>query len=308
MGFSQPVAVAVGEEGVLFVGNRGSDRYRGEARIGKLTVDQEFIGEFGRQNFEWLAGLIVGPDGNVYASDEWENTISVFDNEGNELRKIGEAGDGPGQFNGSSGIAFDSQGNLWVVNVQNSRVQKFTTEGKYLGGFGTKGKGPADLDMPWGLAIDKEDNLYIADWNNHRVQKFTVDGKHLLTFGHYGTGSGSLNHPTAVAVDNEGDVYVVDWLNERVVIYDKEAKPLAYLEGDATDVSKWGQLQLQANPDMVKARRRVPDLEDQVRKFRMPMNCAFDRATNKLIVCDTLRNRLQVYEKDLHFMDPQFNL
>ena len=89
---------------------------------------------------------------------------------------------------------------------------------------------------------------------------------------------------------------------------DHETRPLAYLEGDAVEVSQWGNLSLDANPDMVKARRRVPDLEQQQRAFRMPMGLTYDRANNRLVVCDTLRSRLQIYEKDNNFLDPQFNL
>ena len=40
----------------------------------------------------------------------------------------------------------------------------------------------------------------------------------------------------------------------------------------------------------------------------MPINCAFDQANNRLIVCDSLRSRLQIYHKDNDYMDPQLNL
>jgi sugar lactone lactonase YvrE len=138
------------------------------------------------------------------------------------------------------------------------------------------------------------------------VKKFTPGGTHLRTFGDDHTVT--LNHPTGVCVDGDGDVYVVDWLNDRVVIFDPDARPLAYLEGDAVEVSKWGQMGLDANPDMVKARRRVPDLIEQQRRFTKPRACNFDRENNLLFVADTARNRIQVYEKDHHYMDPQLNL
>ena len=109
-------------------------------------------------------------------------------------------------------------------------------------------------------------------------------------------------------VDNDGDVYVVDWINERVVIYNSEAKALAYLHGDAVEMSKWGMLSMEANPDAVKARRRVDDLVEQQKRFRMPTGCTYDRENNRLIVVDTQRSRLQIYEKDASYMDPQFNL
>ena len=133
-------------------------------------------------------------------------------------------------------------------------------------------------------------------------------GTHLRTFAHQVNGRDALNHPTDVCVDGDGDVYVTDWMNDRVVIYDPEGLPISYLEGDAVEVSKWGQMGLDANPDMVKARRRVPDMVEQQRKFVKPAAITFDRDNNRLLVCDTARNRVQVYEKDDEYMDPQINL
>ena len=182
--------------------------------------------------------------------------------------------------------------------------------------------------MPWGITIDDQGNVYIADWNNNRIQKFTADGKHLLTFGsgkpagvapdggtpyshqfdaHIAVNPKDLNHPTGVAVDAEGDVYVVDWMNERVVIFDNEAKTMATLRGDASGLNKWAELSIAANPDMEKARDRVRNPEVQ-NYFRMPVSCIFDRTNNRLMVCDTLRSRIQIYNKDSSYQDPQFNL
>ena len=317
MGFSTPVGVIPAKDGVLYVANRGSDTNPNQ-RISKVTINHEFITEFGKTgptygsteepHFAFLTSIAMDKEENIYAADEWKNLISVFDSEGNLLRTWGEAGEGEGQLNGPSGVYMDSEGNLWIVNSLNSRVQKFSPEGKFISGFGSKGSGEGQLDMPWGMTIDNNGDLYIADWNNHRVQKFSPNGDVLATFGYGGTGPGSLRHPTGVAVDAEGDVYVVDWMNERVVIYNSDARPLTYLKGDAIDVSPWAQMSIDANPDMQRRRRQVYNLEDQQRPFRMPVACAFDQEANRLIVCDTQRNRLQIYEKDMNYADPQFNL
>ena len=173
-----------------------------------------------------------------------------------------------------------------------------------------------------------QDSAYIADWNNHRVQKFSTGGTHLRTFGSGITTGVSpdggtpymhatvreieanpndLNHPSGVAVDGEGDVYVADWMNERVVIFDAEAMPLTSLRGDAHEISKWAALSLEANPDMAK-RHRLAKHPEVKQYFRMPSYCAFDQATNRLLVCDTMRHRIQVYEKDGSYQDPQTNL
>ena len=318
MGFSTPVSAAITSDGTLYVANRSGEQ-NPSMRVTKCTIDHEFISEFGRQGpvyggnnnsslFTWITGIALDSNENVYTSDEWRCQIHVFDKEGTYVSTWVEKGDGEGQLNGSAGICFDDDENLWVVNSFNSKVQKFNKDGKYISGFGVKGNGDGELDSPYGIALDPDGNVYVADWGNHRVQKFTPEGNHLATFGHAGKGSGSLNHPTGVCIDNEGDVYVVDWMNERVVIYDKDAKPITYLYGDAVDVSPWGEMSLESNPDMVKRRNQVQDMVEQQRKFRMPQGCLFDRENNRLIICDTNRGRLQVYIKDHSYQDPQFNL
>ena len=328
-GFGQPIGVAVGKGDVMYVANRG-----GKGRISKCTVGEEFIREFGRaedngeDKFEWLTAIAVDQDENVYASDEWLHRITVFNTDGEVISTWGEQGDGEGQLNGPSGLAVDADDNVWVVNSLNSRIQKFTKDGEFLGGFGTKGSGEGELELPWGITIDQGGDIYIADWRNHRVQKFNANGDLLMTFGS-GKKTGvspdggtpyshtfqsrtevnpkDLNHPTGIAVDGDGDVYVVDWMNERVVIFDSVGEPVATLRGDASGLSKWAQLSINANPDMEKARRRVKNPEIQ-NYFRMPVACAFDRENDRLLVADTLRSRVQVYYKDREYMDPQFNL
>ncbi|MQG17039.1 MAG: hypothetical protein FI721_04710 [SAR202 cluster bacterium] len=320
MGFSLPISVACADDGVLYVANRGNEQNPGGIRLSKLTVDQEFINEFGRTGlaygsegskegplFKILTGVAVDADGNIYATDEWYNRVTIFNPEGEVIGQWGEAGEEDGKFNGSGGICFDADGHVWIVNTFDSKVQKFSKDGKYISGFGVKGSGDGEMEMPYGIAIDDNGDIYIADWGNDRCLKFDPSGNHLLTFGGP-SGPGSLKNPTGVCVDGDGDVYVVDWMHERVVIYDVDSKPLSYLYGDALEVSKWGQMSIDANPDMNKARRRVQNLEEQQRRFRMPTGCAFDRDNNRLIICDTQRGRLQIYEKDNSYLDPQVNL
>ena len=318
MGFSQPVSIAAAKDGVLYVTNRATEQNPGGIRVTKFNVDQEYLGEFGRQGlaygsdepttFTWISGVALDKDGNVYVADEWQCRVAVFDAEGNPLRGFGVKGEGEGELSGPAGMAFDADDNLWIVNSFNSRIQKFTRDGEFISGFGSKGDAEGQFEMPDGIEIDGNGDIYIADWGNNRIQKFTSGGTHLRTFAHQVNGRDALNHPTDVCVDGDGDVYITDWMNDRVVIYDPEAKPIAYLEGDAVEVSKWGQMGLDANPDMVKARRRVPDLIEQQRKFVKPAAVTYDRDSNLLFVVDTARNRVQVYEKDHEYMDPQINL
>ena len=66
--------------------------------------------------------------------------------------------------------------------------------------------------------------------------------------------------------------------------------------GDAQVMSKWGQQSVDANPDMMKALRRVKNLEPQWR-FCFPTAVEFNPKTDEIIVADSQRNRLQVYAR-----------
>ena len=225
-------------------------------------------------------------------------------------------------------MVFDADDNLWIVNSVNSRIQKFTKKVNKMERPGKKSNRPKELRKPWGINNDDEGDIYIGEWNNNRIQKFSPDGTHKLSFGsgktagispdggtpyshtymsHIAVNPNDLNHPTGVAVDGDGDVYVVDWMNERVVIFDSQARTVATLRGDASGLSQWAQQSIGANPDMEKARGRVKNPEIQ-NYFRMPLACTFDQASNRLLVCDSMRSRIQIYHKDSNYMDPQFNL
>jgi sugar lactone lactonase YvrE len=105
-----------------------------------------------------------------------------------------------------------------------------------------------------------------------------------------------LNRPTDVAVDPDGDVYVCDWANHRVQIFDPDGKIITSLRGDAQELSKWAKMSLEASPDAMKRRREVHSLEREWR-FSFPTAVVFDDHYGRLIVSDTQRNRLQIYNK-----------
>ncbi len=230
--------------------------------------------------------------------------------------------------------AIEKNGNLIVVDSGNNRLQVFTPDGKFVGKCGSAGNRPGEFNQPWGITLDKDGNIFVADWKNHRVQKLTGQGKPLMCIGEYGAieapddsyavtylgpyiaaasekagnpSPNKLNHPTDVAVDSDGDIYVADWGNHRVCIFDSEGNPLTSLIGDAQVLSKWGQQSIDANPDMMKARRRVKSLEPQWR-FCFPTAVEFDPESDSVIVADSQRNRLQIYKKVRDYTDFQANL
>jgi DNA-binding beta-propeller fold protein YncE len=181
-----------------------------------------------------------------------------------------------------------------VVDSGNDRIQKFTKDGRFLAKWGTTGSGDGQFNMPWGIDLDSEGNVYIADWRNDRIQKFSPDGRFLMKCGRSGSGEGELNRPSGVAVDNDGVIYVADWLNNRLQVFDPDGNFVTARTGDAT-ISKWGKEKLDANAEMWGERQRAYGLERE-KDFWGPTGVCVD-AEDRIFVCESARNRLQVYQK-----------
>ena len=307
-GFWTPQDFALAEDDVVYVISRGAEELG--QRISKVTLDHQFLGQFGGYGrgdgqFVWPRSIALDADGKVYASDDFLNRVSVFDHDGVYRAGWGESGSDAGQLNGPCGMACDADGNILVVDSQNHRVQKFTGEGAFLSGFGQPGKGDGEFNLPWGLCVDDAGNIYVADWKNHRVQKFDADGNFLLKFEAAPSGVGDLHGPTGVAVDSEGDVYVTDWGNHRLQVYAPDGRFITSLVGDAQQPSPWTQTYIDANPDIIKARRRV-NLEPEWR-FRRPVAVRVDE-NDRIFVLEANRHRIQVYDKVKDYEEHPLNL
>jgi DNA-binding beta-propeller fold protein YncE len=340
-GFNYPQTMCLGNDGDVYVANRGNENNFG-MRVNHVKVggpgEEELLAEFATYGEAdgktiWPFGVAVDKQGQVYVTDEWTSTVSVFDGKGKFIRKWGTPGSGPGELRGPAGIVCEPNGNLIVVDSGNNRLQVFTPEGELVAQCGKAGSGDGEFNRPWGIALDQDRNIYVADWKNHRVQKLSPNGKFIMSIGRYGKlpvepGSfavtylgpflssvppserikpGILNHPTGVAVDPDGDIYVTDWGNHRLSIFDKTGQPLTNLVGDAQVMSKWGQQSIDANPDMMKAYRRVQN-QEQLWRFCFPTAVVYNPKTDQIIVADSQRNRLQVYKKVRDYTDFQANL
>ena len=335
MGFSQPVAAALGPGNLVYVVNRGSEgisnvpwnRVGYGARVSQITVgaewgQEEFLGEFakygdGNGEFIWASGIVTDSQGQIYVSDEWLNLVSVYDREGNFLTRWSALAPGEqdgGQSHGLASLAIDREDNLYLTDGRSHQVRKFTTDGQFLTGWGEFGDGAGQFNSPWGLTTDREGNVYVADHRNHRVQKFNAEGQWLAQFGSPGAGRGQLHLPTCVAVDPEGDVYVADWSDNgqhpgRVHIFDAQGSFIITLIGDAQELSHWAKLTVDANADYQKRRREVgiPGQESEWR-FALPTGLVYDAEKGRLLVVDSQRSRLQIYNKVRGYMVPQLNL
>ena len=312
--FGNGTDFALGPNNTVYFVSRGNE-FTPSYGMTKCTIDVEQTGQnniwndrgigFADSKSLWPTCITLDSQEKVYFTDENANLVLIYDKDGNYLDSWGTQGSGDGELNSPSGIEIDQDDNLYVVDTMNHRIQKFTRDGKFLAKWGSFGAGDGQLNMPFGIAIDKDGYIYVADWKNDRVQKFTAEGQYLMSFGSSGSGDGELSRPTSVAVDNQGDVYVTDYNNDRVNVYDDFGDFITAFTGDADQLPPTGRMQVAANPDYVKARRRV-DLT-QEKYFRRPVAVNID-AEGRILVLDQQRNRMQVYVKEQNWIDAQFNL
>ncbi len=318
-GFNNPVDLAFGNNGVMYVLNRTGPeiamRMGGFKRVTMCTVDEHYFGEFGSGGVGdgqmiWPCSIAIDRDGNVYVSDEALHRITVFDNEGQFLSKWGVRGSGEGEFDRPAGIAFDGDDNLLVIDGLNNRIQRFTRDGRFLSAWGRAGSGDGEFNIPWGVHVDGAGDVYVADWRNDRIQKFDTKGKHLESLGVSGKGDGEFHRPSDVATDGEGNIYVADWGNERVQVFRPDGSFLAKVRGES-GMSKWAEDYFDANREEYEERQKAdmePTLDLLPHDYSREESATIEKlfwgptavkidAEGRMFVVDSCRHRIQVYQK-----------
>lgn len=181
------------------------------------------------------AGMDIGPDGNLYVANPdnhetpgGQDEVLVLDAEGDIVRRWGEHGTGPGQFdfqrhggNDPTGaLAVGDDGSVYVADYVNARIQKFTGRGEFVQQWGRYGDGDGQFLGPYDIAVSEDGSVYVVDEVRDDIQKFDNDGRFLLRIGQDGTGPGELRSTGGITVDAVGAVHSADYGNNRVQAWD----------------------------------------------------------------------------------------
>ena len=175
---------------------------------------------------QYPGDVAIDDDNNVYIADNSYHCISVFDQNGSNVRTIGSNGSADSQFYGPYGIAL--KGNImYVADTSNDRIQKLTLDGKFISKFGSSGSGNGQLSNPRGIVIDKNGRVFVSDWSNHRVSVFQSDGE----FSHHIQGNAADNstlvNPWGLAFDNDGNLHVADYSSHLIKVFTPEGNFVA---------------------------------------------------------------------------------
>ena len=128
--FIYPTDVALGPDDTLFVADGYGDR------IQSFAPDGAFAGKwggpfamniFGPFNgwFATVTGVAIGPEGNVFVADFYNDRVQKFTPDGTFLAAFGDSGTGPGQFRHPIAVGVAEDGAVFVADFQNNRVEKW---------------------------------------------------------------------------------------------------------------------------------------------------------------------------------------
>jgi DNA-binding beta-propeller fold protein YncE len=75
--------------------------------------------------FATVTSVAIGPEGNIFTTDFYNNRVQEFTANGIFLSCFGEQGDGAGQFDRAVAVATAPNGAVFVVDLGNNRIQKW---------------------------------------------------------------------------------------------------------------------------------------------------------------------------------------
>jgi outer membrane protein assembly factor BamB len=128
--FTYPTDVALAVDGTLYVSDGYADRIQAFALDGTLVTKWGgpfAINVFGPFNgwFAVTTSVAIGPDGNVFVADFYNDRVQKFAPDGTFLTAFGEPGDGPGQFRHAVAVGVADDGTVFVADFLNNRIQKW---------------------------------------------------------------------------------------------------------------------------------------------------------------------------------------
>src|SRR5215470_18112646 len=111
--------------------------------------------------------VLVTRSGEIFVAcghGQGKSEILKFSKDGKLIKRWGQTGTGPGEFDQPHALAMDSKGRLFIGDRNNNRIQIFDQDGKLLDTW-------TQFSRPSGIYIDKNDRIYVADSESDSVSQ-----------------------------------------------------------------------------------------------------------------------------------------
>lgn len=120
---ARPRALALGDDGLLYVADACNHRIQVFSRDGKLKRIIGSAGE-GEGELNYPYDLAFGPDGLLYVVEYGNHRVQRFTKEGEARGTWGGPGRGPGKLFSPWALIVDHKGRVHVLDTENHRVQR----------------------------------------------------------------------------------------------------------------------------------------------------------------------------------------
>jgi DNA-binding beta-propeller fold protein YncE len=264
----QPFGVDFHEKGIVLVEMAKGERVRLISPDGTLTTLAGKLGEKGDvgdgkpgadARFNGMHSLAIGPDGNAYLADTWNNRVRILDLKTGIVSPFagtgekGFSGDGgpavKAKFGGCFCVSFDpARKNCFITDLDNKRIRKVELASGIVTTVAGNGKGgiPKDGELateqplvdPRAHAVDAKGNLYILERGGHALRVVDAAGRirTVAGTGKPGMGTGpalqsAFNGPKHLSIDTDGSVLIADTENHRIVRYIPSEETIALVAG-----------------------------------------------------------------------------
>ena len=229
-GLAQPLAVAAGDPGAVYVSEEGAGRV---TVCNAADLAPQYSLGIGSNEFllpNHIALDTFRSNGLAYVSDSRAHQIKCYSG-ATWIRTFGGKGTGPGQFDFPTGVFVSPGGEVFVVDQNNDRVQVFDAAGVFLRAFAlaTPADGAGISGRAQGITGDAAGRLYITDAFQDEVKVFDAQGNYVSSIGEFGQGIGRFRSPAAVALGTDQRLFVASVNNGRVEIFGIEAGAMSLL-------------------------------------------------------------------------------
>jgi sugar lactone lactonase YvrE len=246
--FFQPMNLAVDQAGNVIVGDSGNCTVRKITPNGIVTtiagqpgVRGSADGTGSAARFDYPSGIAVDSAGNIYVSDQGNNTLRKITSAGVVTTLAGSVGaagstDGVGsaaRFRSLCGLATDAAGNIYGADTQDNTIRKITPAGivttlaglglDYAIGNNDGTVGLARFQTATQVAAGPAGTVIVSDTLNHTIRQIsasglvtTVAGSSTAFSGNNEDGAASearFSAPGPIAVDAGGTIYVGEMSN-----------------------------------------------------------------------------------------------
>jgi sugar lactone lactonase YvrE len=205
----------------LYVGDTGNHR------VQKLSLEgSNPITVFSLSELSWPTYLYVDHNDNIYFTDVYSHTVSVFHANSKNILMVagtGVNGSNNNQLNIPYGIFVNHAGTIYIADCWNHRIMKWFSgalSGIIVAGDQTPGASSTQLTAPTHVTVDENEYMYISEAGNTRITRWAPNSTFGVCIaactGTSGTASTQLKGPYSLAFDTNRSLYVSDAYNHRV--------------------------------------------------------------------------------------------